>query len=372
MNVLFFSRDYSTHDHRFLAAFAAAGHTVHYLRLERRGPQLEERPLPEGVQEVEWAGGRHPFTRFRGPQLVRGLRNLLKELQPDVIYAGPLHTAGAIAAHSGFHPLVLMSWGYDLLWEAPQSARVRGEIAYALERADSLIVDCQAVEDAAAEYGFPHERIVRFPWGIDIQQFSPDPADNTLRADLGWEDAFLLLHTRAWEPVYGVDTVARAFVAAAARDERLRLIMLGGGSQADAIQAIFAGAGLSHRVHFPGLVPQAELPGYFRAADLYLTGSHSDGSSVSLMEALATGLPALAPEIPGNREWINPGEHGWLFPLDDVEALAAAILQAADPATDLAAIGQAARARAEERADWSLNEAGIQRAYDVAREAQRA
>ena len=64
------------------------------------------------------------------------------------------------------------------------------------------------------------------------------------------------------------------------------------------------------RVHFGGQVGYDNLPLYYGASDLYLSASHSDGSSVSLMEALASGLPVLVSDIPGNREWISEGKTG--------------------------------------------------------------
>ena len=69
-------------------------------------------------------------------------------------------------------------------------------------------------------------------------------------------------------------------------------------------------------------------PGFYRSADLYLSASHSDGSSVSLMEALACGRPVLVSDIPGNREWIENSPAGWLFPDGDDAALAEGILKA--------------------------------------------
>ena len=114
-----------------------------------------------------------------------------------------------------------------------------------------------------------------------------------------------------------MDIIVRGFAQAAEQDPRLRLILLGGGSLAGQIQALLAQAGLHERVHLGGRVSQDDLPRYYRAADLYLSASHSDGSSVSLLEALASGLPVLVSDIPGNREWIEPGEAGWLFPDGD-------------------------------------------------------
>ncbi|MQC26230.1 MAG: glycosyltransferase [Chloroflexi bacterium] len=367
MKVLYFSRDYATHDHRFLAAIVEAGHEAHFLRLEQRGPRLEERHFPEGAIEIEWDGGQGPFAWSRAPHLVRSLRRVIQHLQPDLIHAGPLHTCGALAARAGFHPLALMSWGSDILREAQQSTRAASNIRFALGQADALMADCMAVEDAAAQFDFPRTSVVRFAWGVDLEKFSPLEETSPLRERLGWENAFVMLHTRAWEPLYGVLALAQSFVRAAQQHEGLRLLLLGNGSLEQETKSVFEQGRVLDRVHFAGQVSQSELPAYYQAADLYLSASHSDGSSVSLMEALASGLPALVSDIPGNREWIEPGAQGWLFPVDDADALAAAILHAAQEETDFSAMRHTARARAEERADWQQNKLGIQRAYELAR-----
>ncbi len=57
MRVLYFTRDYTPHDYRFLSSLARTGHQVFSLRLERRGVQLEDRPLPPDVEQLAWAGG---------------------------------------------------------------------------------------------------------------------------------------------------------------------------------------------------------------------------------------------------------------------------------------------------------------------------
>ena len=67
---------------------------------------------------------------------------------------------------------------------------------------------------------------------------------------------------------------------------------------------------------------------------------------------LPRGTPVIVPDIPGNREWVTPGENGWLFPDGDAEALAAAILNAVDQRQNLPEMGKKARQLAEARADW--------------------
>jgi hypothetical protein len=107
---------------------------------------------------------------------------------------------------------------------------------------------------------------------------------------------------------------------------------------------------------------------HYRIADLYLSASHSDGTSISLLEAMACGRPALVSDIPGNREWVQPGVNGWLFPDGDEKALAQAIVRAVDQRQQLPEMGRAAREIAEQRADWERNFQELLKAYGLALE----
>jgi glycosyltransferase involved in cell wall biosynthesis len=89
-----------------------------------------------------------------------------------------------------------------------------------------------------------------------------------------------------------------------------------------------------------------------------------DGSSVSLMEALACGLPCLVSDIPANKEWVFEGQNGWLFPDGNVDALAAKILAAIDQRASLPEISKNARLVAEDRADWKKNFGKLLTAYE--------
>lgn len=367
MRVLYFSLDYTPHDHRFLAALAETEHEVFYLRLQRGMRQTEDRPLPAKVRLVPWAGGRQPFRWAAFPRLLADFRRVVCHLRPDLIHAGPLQQVALFPALLGFHPLVVMSWGSDLLRDADRNAFYRWATRLVLRRADAFVGDCETVAARAQALGFPRQRMAIFPWGVDLDHFAPGE-DGGLRARWGWEDAFVVIHTRSWEPIYGVDVMARAFVQAARQEPRLRLMLLGGGSLAPQLRRILQEGQVLERVQFVGQVGQRDLPRYYRAADLYVSASHSDGSSVSLMEALACGLPVAVSDIPSNREWVRHGTEGWHFPDGDAAALAGILLEAARaPRERLHALGQAARRRAEERADWSRNFRRLLWAYRVAR-----
>ena len=318
MKILYFSRDYTTHDHRFLSALAGTGHRVYYLQLERRGHPLEDRPLPPEIRKVPWAGGQRPFHPQGGVRLLVDLRRVIRKVNPDLVHAGPLQTCGLLAALTGFHPLVSMSWGYDLLIDADRNPFYHWATRFTLSRSDVMVGDCSTIRRRAASFGMPEDRIVTFPWGIDLDHFMPEyrqrAGDGGPRevSSSGSGETFTILSTRGWEPIYGVDVIARAFVIAAQEAQvrglpKLRLLMLGSGSQGDLLRQVFVQGNVLDQVSFPGQVGYDDLPGYYRSADLYLSASHSDGTSISLLEAMACGVPALVSDIPGNREWVACG-----------------------------------------------------------------
>lgn len=375
--ILYFSRDYTSHDYRFLSALAQTGHQVAFLRLEQRGQTLEARVLPPQVEIIRWKGGCKPARLAAGPGLLLDFRRVVRDFKPDLVLAGPIQRAALLVALSGFQPLISMSWGYDLLVDARRNAIWDWATRFTLKRSAAFVGDCDTIRQLAVSYGYPPERIVIFPWGIDLGHFKPEAAAQANQPDA----PFTLLSTRGWEPIYGVDIIASAFTIAAARKPELRLIMLGNGSQAGRLRQIFASGGLlpadprplqaSHRILFPGQVGYQDLPRFYRSADLYISASHSDGTSISLLEALACGLPVLVSDIPGNREWVEEGLNGWLFPDGDADALADRIIQALEQRPRLPEMGRASRRIAEERADWKENFPRLFRAFEIAQEAVR-
>jgi glycosyltransferase involved in cell wall biosynthesis len=364
MRVVYFSQDYTPHDHRFLAALAKTEHEVSYLRLEDKGEELESRPIPAGIRLIEWWGGRRRLAWHHLPRSRREVRAVLDRIRPELVHAGPVQGPAFLAALAGFRPLVTMSWGSDLLWKARRGLG-RWKARLTLARSEVLVCDSESVHQRAVQLGMPAERIVKFPWGVDLDHFSPGPASG-LRRELGWENELVVLSTRAWEPLLGIDVLIEGFVRAAAGCPELRLLLLGSGSLETEIKNRLALGGAEHQVHFAGRVDFARLPEMYRAADLYVSASHSDGSSVSLLEAMACGLPALVSDIPGNREWVEPEVNGWWFRDNSGSDLARQLRQAVSRREDLPAIGRNSRRVAETRADWTVNSQELMRAYHVA------
>lgn len=357
MRILYFSLNYSTHDHRFLTAISNGGHEVFFLQLENNPRQVEDRPIPPNVEIVHWAGGQRKFRWRDVPRLTFDLRRVIREFKPDLIHAGPIQTCAFLVALTGFQPLLTMSWGFDLMEDVHKSKWMEWVTRYTLKRSTFFTSDANVTRDKAIAYGMNPERTVVFPWGVDLQHFSQKTFQPSNLP------TFTIFCNRSWEPRYGVDVLAKAFVMVARQNENVNLILLNGGSQGHVIRGILQNGGALERVTFGGHVSQRNLPNWYRDADIYISPSHVDGSSVSLMEALACGLPCLVSDIPANKEWVIENENGWLFKDGDADDLAAKILAAMARRENLPEIGRAARMSAQKRADWSRNAATLMNVY---------
>jgi glycosyltransferase involved in cell wall biosynthesis len=365
VRILYFSDNSSEHNRRFLEKLAGFGHDVCFL--DATQTRVAENWLPRGVENVRT---RQSLHRDAGPsQFVEFLSEfqfLLKEFRPDLVHAGPVQTCGYVAALSDFHPLVVMSWGSDMLVHADRNAEWRRATEVALRAADGFFCDCAMVRKAAQHcVAIRIERIAQFPWGIKRGAFSPNgPAVSREKLGLS-PDAFTFISTRSWEPLYDTEVLLQAFHWAYRENHRLRLLLLGDGAMAGRVENFITKHGLSQAVLAPGAIASAEMPSWFRAANAYVSCARSDGTSISLLEAMATGLPAVVTDIASNREWIVENENGWLAAAGSSEEFAEKLLRSASsPASDLEAVSTRNQTIVAERADWDKNFPNLLRLYE--------
>jgi glycosyltransferase involved in cell wall biosynthesis len=363
MRILYFSDNLSGHNHRFLRKLAACEHEVWFCDFVTTS--LPEKWLPVGI---------HPYClnttlpRSSGPKeivsLLPELRKMVAEIKPDLIHAGPVQTCGYLVALAEFHPMLLTSWGSDILLFSSRDASWREATQVALRGADGLFVDSQWVLNSARKFGeMPDDRVVIFPWGIEPGRFSPSGsrlADAEYHREPG---TCVLLCTRSWEPLYRMDMLLEAFLSAYRKNSQLRMVLIGGGSQEEFIREFIRKNGLEDAISIPGQLEGKHLPRWFRAADGYISCAISDGTSISLLEAMATGLPVIVTDIPSNREWVTDGMNGWLA--NDTEGFAQAMGRVASlSAAERSAVSTENQKIVENRANWDKNFPKLLAAYE--------
>jgi glycosyltransferase involved in cell wall biosynthesis len=259
-----------------------------------------------------------------------------------------------------------MSWGSDILIDSDRDEQWNWLTRYALSHSDMLVCDSNSVRfKVQSMLPYPDERIVQFPWGIDLLAIPSGNKDLTIRQKLGWENQRVILSTRSWEEMYGIEVLLKAFRQAYKADSSLRLLLLATGSKRETVFRFITQNNLKDVVHCPGLIPNLELLQYYQTADVYVSCAHSDGTSISLLEAMGVGMPVVVTDISSNREWVTPEENGWLGIDDDPKSFARAILRAAHLSeTDRNGISKRNRAVVAARANWGQNVEKLLWAYD--------
>ena len=132
-----------------------------------------------------------------------------------------------------------------------------------------------------------------------------------------------LLFVGRFDHVKGLPLLLEAFAILTARDAHLHLDLIGDGPERADLEAMAEELGLKERVTFHGYHSQAELRRDYAAADLFVLTSFVEGIPVVLIEAMAQGVPVLAPRITGIPELVEDGVSGMLYTPGDVDELAA-------------------------------------------------
>lgn len=108
----------------------------------------------------------------------------------------------------------------------------------------------------------------------------------------------------------------RTFAGVRSAAPRARLVLVGGGPEADNLRGLTRDLGLADSVHFTGPVPYREVPGLLAACDAFVTASVSEVHPLSVIEAMAAGLPVVGIEGPGVGDTVTDGVDGFLSPYD--------------------------------------------------------
>jgi len=157
----------------------------------------------------------------------------------------------------------------------------------------------------------------------------------------------VLINVARHEPEKGVDGVLRI-----ARELKefcidFELWLVGGGEQSTELREQAEADGLSAIVHFLGF--RDDVPQLLQDADIFVSASHGEGMPLTLLEAMAAGLPSVASDVVGNCDVVENGETGFLFPLDQPAAAARFIAQLVNDPDLFTHCSRTAHTRALER-----------------------
>jgi glycosyltransferase involved in cell wall biosynthesis len=267
-------------------------------------------------------------------------KTVLREFQPQLIHAhfakDATATAREFAGELGV-PFTFTAHGYDIYRKAPPDFAARAAAAAAL-----ITVSQANARYIAATFGVPPDHMRIIPCGVDTESFAPAglPAS---------EDRPLILCVARLRPVKNQELLLRACARLHASGVRFRCVLVGDGPTRQSLFDTIAALGLESSVELAGAADQSEVLQWLQQAAVAVLPSHSEGMPVSLMEAAACGVPAVATAVGGVPELIEAGVTGFVVPPGDDAALAKALARILGDRDLATRMGNAARRRAVER-----------------------
>jgi len=210
-------------------------------------------------------------------------------------------------------------------------------------------------------YGYPDPPLI--PNGIPTDEYAPNPDTRAQwRQAHGIEPrATVLTHIGRFAVQKNHALLVEAF-AQVRSDAPLYLLLVGGGELENAVREQVAALGLQERVRFLGV--RADVADILRASDVFVLSSRWEGNPMSVMEAMAAGLPVVSTAVGGVPELVQEGATGLLVPSEDAGALAQAMQALVDDPVRRQAMGAAARQHAVAHFDIRHTVRGYEQLYE--------
>ena len=296
--------------------------------------------IPEAV---EIFGKRMPRIAYKNGLHVsfspyNEIKEVLERFQPDLIHnqtPGPVALAILRYARKTDTPLVSTGHAYPdnltsqlhlpMAAKKPLDAAIRSYFAKFLKKSEYATMPTElAIADLLPKkrkkFRVPVEALSN---GIDLSKFHPGKSDEKIcekhRVKLGKP---IVLYVGRIDPEKSLDVLIRAVALAVPEVPDLQLVIVGDGSAKSKLEDLVDELGIKKHVRFTGKVMGDELPKIYQAATLFAITSTTETQSIVLMEAMASGLPAIAVRAGAVTELVKHGKNGYLCVPNDEEAVA--------------------------------------------------
>lgn len=306
------------HLRRWAGYFAGSGHCVRILSFSKKAESI---PNAKTIT-LFTAGKRDLLMRLE-------LFFWLNFYRPDICH---VHWAG-------FAPLVpkirlcrygVTVWGSDIYYLPRETIANQIKIKHALRDADFITCDSIDLKREITAVIGKSNNISVIQWGVDTKLFKPGLAVD------GWRERMsispndkVIFSPRSINPIYETETILKAFVLISR--EHKDVVLIQKYYNADPVRLsylkkIACEMGIEGRVRWIGELDYNEMPFLYNSADIVVSIPSSDGTPLSLLEAMACGVPPIISDLPSVMEWVEPGKSGIVVPVGNYRALAKAII----------------------------------------------
>jgi glycosyltransferase involved in cell wall biosynthesis len=242
-------------------------------------------------------GLKNPFKFLKN---VRALNAIIRKFKPDIIHVHQANSYALITilANTKRIPIILTTWGSDVLLLPKKGCFYRAMVRYVLKKASLITADASFMAEAIHELIGKKEVIIA-NFGVEFQK-----NNEVITRD------FIIYSNRMHEPLYNIDQVIYQLKDFLLENSKWKLIIAAEGTQTPYLKKKVAEEFPKNTIEFVGFLSPEENILYYKKAMFYISIPKSDGTSISLLEAMAYGCLPITSDLPANKEWITTQENG--------------------------------------------------------------
>lgn len=351
MKVVLLGDGLSTHIHRLAVGMSRRGHKVYLLTASSNEPV----PFVDEIEIITFDHSLNIFKKFLS------IRKILKQLKPDVLHSHFLTYGGYIGLMVGFHPHVVSCWGHDLLVLPQNSLFHRILVKLTLRSADWILPFSDELKIMAGKLSNRTHRTDTVFWGLDFNHFRLQAAKaSEYRRKLGLNAHDRLIYSaRTMQDYYNHTLLIEAFPSILNCHPNAKMLFKkspGNPHYQQNLSDLIRKVGVGAQTIWLEELSFEELPIVYSASDLVVSLPKTDGTPITVLEAMACERPVLTFNIPALTPWLIDGFTG--FQITDKSELSARIINCLDlNVADYQKIGLAAR-------EFVVKNADTEKAFD--------
>ncbi|MDI1353358.1 MAG: glycosyltransferase family 4 protein [bacterium] len=319
MKVLLIANITSTHTKKWALALKSHGLTVGLFSLH--APVLSD-PWYNSLDHVYFPLSNKGNILLKYLRFNFHLRKTISAFQPEILHSHFITNYSFLAGLSGFKPHVLTAWGSDVFLFPKKSFLHAAFIRYNLIKATALISTSEVMAKELKLYTTKQVQVIPFGIDFNIYKFST----NTQNQD---KKTIQIGCFKQIEAIYGTDILLRAFALAEKKlaGYDLKLLIAGEGTLLPQMKELAKELGIEKQVEFAGWVNADRVPVLLHSMDVCMYLSRHESFGVSLLEAMATGVPLVVSRTVGFMEVAETNENALFVPINDAEQSANALVE---------------------------------------------
>ena len=313
--------------------------------------------------------------------LAQRLDEIISQIKPDILHAHSPALNGLAALKAGKKHNLPVVYECRAFWEdaavdhgTTTEGSLRYRLTHALEsyvfkQADAITTICEGLRQDIVKRGIAEDKVTVIPNAVDLEKFKDTESVNPeLQNKLGLKGKIVLGFIGSFYAYEGLLLLLEALPEIVKKRPDIKLLLVGGGSQEEAVKQKAGELGLEEFVIFTGRVPHDEVQDYYNLVNIFVYPRLPMRltelvTPLKPLEAMAQGRLVVASDVGGHKELIKDRYNGYLFGANDAHALAKTVLALLDNQASWDALCQHGREFVEQQRNWSKSVSFYENVY---------